>query len=155
MRHGDEGVQALEWAMGRLTGSETVRAALEAAHGAPVAQESVWDYVWNDPAPADVQEPFIVLSAAEPLDHRAIGPQHRTFSSVPLSVKVVDKARSYDRAAPIARAIYSELEGRTAEPVSDGGSTLSCRRDSGIQYPEDAEGVQYRHLGHLFTVEVN
>lgn len=149
MRYGDEGVQAMEWAYARLTGSQEVADAL----GVPL--EGVSDRVWPDPAPAGTEAPFIVYSAGEAQDTQAMGPFARIHSTVPLNVKGVDQSRTYDDLAPVARAIYAALVGRVGDDVSAGGTMLSARRIAGIQYPELGDGIEYRHLGHLLSVEIN
>lgn len=149
MRHGDEGLQVMEWLYGRLTGSQELADAL----GVPL--EGLDARVWPDPAPAGTPAPFVVYSAGESLDTQAMGPFHRIHTTVPATVKGLDKARDYGRLGPVARAVYAALVGRVGDPVPDGGTVLSCRREGGVMYPETAQGIDYRHLGHLLSVEID
>jgi hypothetical protein len=111
--------------------------------------------VWPDPAPGGTEVPFVVYSASEAVDTPAFGPAPRIHSTVPLTVKGIDQARGYDRLAPVARAIYSALVSRVGDAVDGGGTMLSARRVGTVQYPEQGEGVEYRHLGHLLSVEID
>lgn len=149
MRLGDETVQAQEWAYGRLTQD----AALAAALGLTLPE--VDDRVWPDVAPGGTPGPWITLAAAVSTDRAAVGPADRISTVVTLDVQVISALRSYAPLAPIARAIYDALHARTNDPLSDGGMMLAAKRTSGIQYPERAEGIDYRHLGHTFQVEIN
>lgn len=149
MRFGDEGVQAMEWAYGRLTQSQDLADALG------VALADLPGRVWPDPAPADTQTPFVVYSASESLDTQAMGPFARIHTTVPLTVKGVDQSRNYDALAPVARAIYAALVGRVGDPVDAGGTILTASRTGGLQYPERGDGIEYRHLGHLLSIEID
>lgn len=139
----------MEWAYGLLTQSQALADAL----GVPLAD--LPDRVWPDPAPGGTPTPFVVFSASESLDRPALGPAPRIHTTVPMIVKGLDRARHYDGLAPVARAIYAALVARLNDPVSDGGMILTATREGGIQYPEQAQGVEYRHLGHLLSVEIN
>jgi hypothetical protein len=149
MRLGDEGVQAMEWAYGRLTQSQ------ELADALGVALVDLPDRVWPDPAPGGTPVPFVVYSASETLDRNLLGPTYRSHTTVPLNVKGVDQSRDYTALAPVARAIYGALVARLNDPVADGGVILTATREGGIQYPETGDGIEYRHLGHLLSVEIN
>jgi hypothetical protein len=149
MRHGDEGVQALEWAYGRLGASQAVADAI----GIPLDQ--VDDRVWPDVAPQGTDSPWIVVGIVDLNDRAAVGPQDRIYSAVGLDVRVTAKARSYGPLAAISRAIYDTLHARTNDALALGGVMLSAKRVGGIQYPETAAGIEYRHLGHTFQVEIN
>lgn len=154
-RYGDEAVQAMEWVYAALTGSQAVADALAAIEGHPVTPGDVEDRVWPEPAPSGTPYPFLTYSVAESLDTLAVGDEARIMSSVPMIVKAVDKARGYDRMAPLARAAYAAVHGHSNVPVADGGVMLSARRTGGIQYPEQGAGIEYRHLGHRLMVEIN
>lgn len=149
MRLGDEGVQAMEWLYATITGSQDV------ADSLGVALEALPDRVWPDPAPGGTVAPFIVFSVSESLDALAVGPQPRIFTTVPAIVKVLDEARDYSGAAPVARALYAALVAQPPTPLAEGGHMLSATRTGGVQYPEQADGIEYRHLGHLLSVEID
>lgn len=148
-RYGDEQVQALEWAYAACTGSQ----ALADAVGVTLANLPA--QVWEGAAPAEATGTLVILSASDPRDLNGVGDVDRLMAAVPLTVRATQQARSYDGLAPVARALYTLLHGVTNAPVANGGVILTCRREAGIQYPETVEGVQYRHLGHQFRVEIN
>lgn len=145
----------MEWAYATLTTLQPLADALTAFLGAPVALADLPAHVWPEVAPGSAPDPVVVFSVADPLDRRAVGPEDRIFSSVPLDVRVTAQDSAYDALAPIARVIYDALHGVTNVPVGSGGVVLTAYRTGGIQYPELAGGIQYRHLGHRFQVEVN
>lgn len=149
MRHGDEGVQALEWAYGRLAASQ----ALADAIGIPLDQ--VDDRVWPDVAPQGTASPWIVVGIVDLNDRLAVGASPRLYSAVGLDVRATTQARSYGPLGAVSRAIYDTLHGRTNDAIGGGGVMLSAKRVGGIQYPETASGIEYRHLGHTFQVEIN
>lgn len=149
MRVGDEQQQAMEWAYGRLSQDQ----ALADAVGVDLAD--LPDRVWPDVAPGGTPSPWVVFSTVTATDRAAVGPVDRISTVVPMDVRATAQARSYDPLAPIARAIYRALHGRTNDDLADGGVMLCALRTSGLQYPEKAEGIEYRHLGHTFQVEIN
>lgn len=148
MRYGDEGLQAMEWAYTTLTGSQALATALGVALG------DLDDRVWADVAPP-VSGTVVVINAADPVDVNAVGPGDRIHSRVTMTVKVIVEGRAYDPAAAPARVIYDLLHGALNVPLADGGLMLTARRMAGVMFPEEAQGIQYRHLGHLFQVEIN
>lgn len=148
-RRGDESVQALEWAYGVLTSTQAVADALQ------VPLSALPEHVWQDPAPPEAVEPLVVLSASDALDTNGLGPAPRIKAAVPLLVRVVVRGTSYQPAVPVVQAIYARMHAARSEPVAGGGTMLTCQRVSGVAYPETASGVQYRHLGHQFQVEID
>ncbi len=68
-------------------------------------------------------------------------------------VKLVDNAESYDRITPGA-ARLSTLLHRPAGVTTPAGH-LTVVRDRIVQYPQIADGIQYRHLGARFRFEAN
>lgn len=149
MRMGDEALQALEWAYGRLSGDQ----ALADAMG--VQLESLPGQLWPDVAPAETTGVWITYTVVDYQDQAAMGDADRLGSIVRLDVKATTQGRSYDALGPVARAVYQALHGRTNDPLTDGGMVLFAKRSGGIQYPEQAEGIHYRHLGHEFQVGIN
>lgn len=148
-RIGDEGLQAMEWAYATLTAD----AGLAAALGVPVADLD--DRVWADVAPPGISGTIVTITATDPTDTNAVGPGPRIHSRVTMTVKAIVEGQAYDPAAPVARAIYAALHGNPNAPVADGGTVLTCQRQTGVMFPEDANGTHYRHVGHLFRVEID
>lgn len=59
-------------------------------------------------------------------------------------VKAVARAASYDAVRPAAKRVHALLHRARATTAS---GSLTCTRESIVQYPELDDGVQYRHLG--------
>lgn len=142
-------MQTLEWAYAVLSRLPELAGALD------VPLDALHERVWPDVAPRDVLGTVVVFSAGDPSDRLGLGAGPRLGSVVPLTVRVIVAAPAYDPAAPAARAIYDRLHGAQDEAVPGGGRMATCRRLTGIAYPETTEGVQYRHLGHTFEVEID
>lgn len=149
MRQGDELIQALEWAYARLSTDQALADALGVTLADLDAQ------VWPDVAPADTTGVWVVITAATATDHARVGPGHRIWNGVSLDVQAVTEARAYDPLKGAAQAIYAALDGRTNDAIPEGGMMLHAQRVAAIQYPETTDGIEYRHLGHTFTVALN
>jgi hypothetical protein len=148
MRHGDETVQAMEWAY------QEIRAIPGLSDALGVGPTGLDSRVWSEVAPADTGSPWIVFQVTDAEDANALGGQPRIFSSVPIQVKAVGEARHWQQIAAVARLLYDNLHGQTNVPIGNGGTILTVQRTGPIQYPEQAGGIEYRHLGHQFQVEV-
>lgn len=149
MRHGDEQAQALEWAYGVLSTDQELADLL----GVPLT--GLPDRVWAETAPSGTPAPWVVVSASQGLDRLGLGTVPRLGSVVPLNVRSVWQTRDPGAGAAVARRLYALLHGATNVPLADGGTILTVRRTTSLDYPEDAGGIQYRHTGGLYQVEVN
>lgn len=147
-RYGDEGVQALEWAYGVLSADAELAELLD------VPLNELPDRVWEGVAPAGTTSPWIILTTGEAQDVNVVGAYPRLMSRAPLTVKAVGQVSSYSPLAPIARRLYAALHGVTNAAVAEGGRIVTVQRQNGVQYPEQVQGIQYRHLGHLLQVNV-
>lgn len=141
-RLADITVAIQEWVVSALTGSQE----LEDALGVPVA-ERLWD---SAPSP-DAALPYLLLQVVEPRDVGTVGLVEVMASSL-VTVKVVGREEAYDPLAPIAVAIHHALQGKTNVPLNGGGTMLSSVRRRAIAYPEQSNGVEYRHLGGTYEV---
>jgi len=148
-RIGDEQAQVLEFAYATMAGSA------ELADALGTSPEALPYQLWPDVAPADTAGLFVVYSTTDASDRNGIGGVPRLFSGVPLLVKITGATRSYDDLAPAARVLYRLFHGARNVPLTGGGMVLTCTRVGAVQYPETAEGIEYRHLGHQLQVEVN
>ena len=94
---------------------------------------------------------YILVQIIEPRD---VGPIGSTiiFSQGMATVKVVGRAESYETLAPIAKAMHEAIQGSQHVDVSGGGVLLSARRRSALSYPEESNGIEYRHLGGAYEV---
>ena len=138
----------MEWAYGVLTTLQPLADALD------VTLAELPDRVWPEVAPTGTASPWVVYNIAPPVDVLSIGSAPRLMSGVSLTVQVVGQVRSYDSLTDAARVIYDAMHGALNRPVPAGGVILTARREGGVQYPEQAAGIEYRHLGHTFQVEV-
>jgi hypothetical protein len=57
---------------------------------------------------------------------------------------------SYGPVIPVYQRVHELLESQTHQEPAQGGLVLTAERVSGIQYPERAGGIEYRHLGGLY-----
>ena len=149
MRHGDEQAQVAEWAYTTLAGSA------ELADALGVSLADLPGRVWPDVAPEGTPAPWVVYTPGEGLDTLTTGADPRVMSTVPLNVRVITQGASLTAGAEAARVIYDLLHGALNAPVSGGGTVLSVRRTTALAYPERAGGIQYRHTGGLYQVQVN
>lgn len=150
MRHGDEQAQVAEWVYGLLS-TDPVLAEL-----AGVTPEDFHTRVWPDVAKSGTPAPWLVYAVGEALDRVVLGPHPRVSTGVPLTVRWVEQSDDPGAGADANRRLYALLHrGDLNAPVSGGGTILSCRRTIALSYGEDAGGIQYRHVGGQFLVEVN
>lgn len=147
-RRGDEGVQVMEWVYGVLSTLQPLADALD------VTLDELPDRVWPDVAPTGTEGPWVVYAVRPPTDVLGIGAVPRLMAGVGLDVQVIGEVRTYEPLADAARAIYDAIHGALNRAVPAGGVVLTALRQGGIQYPEQAAGIEYRHLGHTFQVEV-
>lgn len=150
MRHGDEQAQVAEWAFGLLATDQGLADAL----GVPL--EALPEHVWADVAPGGTDAPWVVYTVGEALDVGALSAQDpRIFSAATLNVRVIHRASAPDVGNAVARRLYALIQGNHNAAVSDGGTILTATRTTALNYPEDVGGIQYRHTGGLYRVEIN
>jgi hypothetical protein len=138
---GIEGVTVARWAFARLTTDPTLQGMLG---GAQEAQNRVVEGVYAGSAPT-----WITFTILEPRDVKGVG-MVQIMSMVQFQMKVVGKGASYGPLVPIYQRAHELLEGQTNQEPTQGGIVLTAQRVSGIQYPERAGGIEYRHLGGLY-----
>ena len=144
-RLADISVAIQEWAVSRLLASQELADAL----AIPLNQVGV--RVWDSPPGSDAALPYVLVNVVEPRDVGGVG-MAEVMATALLDVKVVGRAESYEEVRDAAVAIHQALQGRTNDPISGGGTMLSSRRLRVISYPEQTQGVEYRHLGGTYTV---
>jgi hypothetical protein len=146
---GDEGLTVMEWAYQRLTTDATLAGVLQCANLAELTQR-----VWEAPAPDTAGYPFVTLQVGTPTElAQPIGPGPSTLVAVPLQVKAVDRAETYARIRPVARRLAELLQGNHNWSAGSGGLVLTSIRSEVVQYPESGSGIEYRHLGAVWTVQ--
>lgn len=148
-RSGDEQEQVREWVYARLAGD----ALLAAAVGVELVDLSA--HVWPDVAPSDLEDRWIVYSAQESFPMQPLGPGDRLYVPVPLNVRCVARAGDTAWAYEAFRRIHELLQGNHNHPGIAGAMILTGQRQSGLDYPEEAGGIRYRHVGGIYTIQVN
>lgn len=138
---GIEGITVARWVFATLTTDPTLQAALGGVEGIK-ARVVPGTY----PGAADT---WITYTILEPRDVKGVGMVH-IFSTVQFQVKVVGKGASFTPLVPIYQRVHELLEGRTNQEPEQGGIVLTAQRVSGVQFPERANGIEYRHLGGLY-----
>jgi len=107
--------------------------------------------LWDSPPPPDAALPYLDVVVAEPRDVGGVGLAEVMAVSL-VSVKVVGRTEAYEPIRPAAVALHHALHGRTNVPLNGGGTMLSSRRVRTIAYPEQTQGIEYRHLGGTYEV---
>lgn len=92
---------------------------------------------------------WITFTMLPPVDVKTVG-LIPVMASVQAQVKVVGPTKSYAPLVPVYRRVHALLEGRTIPVEAGAGTVLTMGRVSGIQFPEQANGIEYRHLGGLY-----
>ena len=69
-------------------------------------------------------------------------------------VKGVTQGASWDDGEPIAERIDFLLH-RPSAVMTSGSGSLTCIREQIVQYPEQQEGLQYRHLGGIYRIRAS
>lgn len=138
---GIEGITVARWVYGTLTSDPTLQGLLGGAQG---IQQRVKEGVYDGAEPT-----WVVYTILEPQDVKGVGLIH-VMSRVQFQIKVVGKGASYTPLVPIYQRVHELLEGRTNQEPAQGGIVLTAERVSGVQFPERANGIEYRHLGGLY-----
>lgn len=148
-RSGDEQQQVREWVFTRLSGDGLLAAAV----GVDLAD--LPDHLWPDVAPADVEGRWIVYSAEASFPVQPLGPWDRLYVPVPLNIRCIARADDTSWAYAAIRRIHELLQGNWNHPGYGGAMILTGQRQSGLDYPEQAQGIRYRHVGGIYTIQVN
>lgn len=69
-------------------------------------------------------------------------------------VKAVAQGGTWDDVSQIASRVDYLLH-RPGSVMTEGSGSLSCIRESIVQYPEVTEGLQYRHLGGIYRIRAS
>lgn len=107
--------------------------------------------LWDSPPPPDAALPYVSIVVVEPRDVGAVG-LVEVMARAEVTVKAVDQAEAYEEVRDVAVAIHNALQGRSGVPLDGDGTLLSSRRLRAVSYPEQTDGVEYRHLGGTYEV---
>lgn len=139
---GLEGITVARWVYGTLTADPTLQGLLG---GAQQAAQRVVEGTYA--GAADLWVAFTVLPDFQ--DVKGVG-MVQIMSRVQFQMKVVGKGTSYNPLIPVYQRAHELLESKVAQEPAQGGLILTAERVSGVQYPERANGIEYRHLGGLY-----
>jgi len=128
---------------GKLAGDTTLNTML----GAPSTGYS--KSIYHQQAPAGAQFPYILFQKQAGNPTEAFGDPSAIDTDVWL-VKAVDRNTSADPAEAAAARIIVLLN--DAALSISGSVLLYLRRQSDVEYPEEIDGVQYKHAGSLFRL---
>lgn len=126
--------------------------AMASALGVPLPAD-VPARIWDSPPPLGAEEPYLEVTVAEPRDVGGVA-MAEVMASAEVTVKTVGQAEGYEPLKPILEAIHAALHGVTNVPLAGDGWLLSSRRVRSVAYPETTDGVEYRHLGATYAVNV-
>lgn len=107
--------------------------------------------LWDSTPPPEADLPYVDISVGTPADVNTV-PMVEVMVRAEVTVKVVSQAEAYDPLVPVYLAIHAALQGRVSVPLSGDGVVLSSRRLRSIAYPEQTNGIEYRHLGGTYEV---
>lgn len=138
---GLEGITVLRWLYTTLTTDQALQDLLGGPQG---IQQRVKEGTYTGDAPI-----WVVYTLLEPQDVKGVGLTH-VMSRVQFQIKVVGKGASYTPLIPVYQRVHELLEGKTNQEPAQGGIILTAERVSGVQFPERANGIEYRHLGGLY-----
>lgn len=129
---------------GKLAGDTTLNALLATPNIAGFPKS-----IYYEEAPAGAAYPYIIFNQQSGVPTEAFTDPSALETDVWL-VKAVDRNTTADVAESI-RARCVVLLNDTTLSIS-GASLLYLRRRSDVRYPENTDGIQYRHAGSLFRL---
>jgi hypothetical protein len=102
-------------------------------------------------AKAGVKAPYVVFFLSSSRDINVVGGIRSQVDSV-YTVKAVSEGPSWAHVKPLAERMDALLHG---QDVTTSNGSLSCRRESIIQYAEVDQATQFRHLGATYRIRAN
>ena len=106
--------------------------------------------VYNAVAPETAEYPFVIFNEQSGTDSYVFGDySHRNLVYL---VKCVAKSPSAKVAGEVYDIIESILMDR--QLTMDGYKNIYLRRESDVKYPEVVDGIQYWHVGALYSITV-
>lgn len=139
---GLEGITVARWVTHRLTTDPTL---IDMLGGPQEGPRRVVEGAYD--GPGDLWVSFTVPPDFP--DVKGVG-MVQIMSVVQFQAKVVGKGASYRRVIPVYQRVHQLLEAQQDQEPAEGGIILTAHRVSGVQYPERAAGIEYRHLGGLY-----
>jgi hypothetical protein len=146
-RIADASVALQEFVVARIAASQDVADAL----GVDLADVSA--RIWDSTPPPDADLPYIDVTVGTPDDVNTV-PMVEVMVRGEVTVKVVGQAEAYEPVSAVYKPVHAALQGRVSVPLNGDGVVLSSRRLRSIAYPEQVNGIEYRHLGGTYEVFV-
>lgn len=147
---GLEGITLARWVYQTLS----TDAALAAAVGVTLAALPTQIGEGTAPSTSDPAKPWIVFTVTESLDVKTVG-MIQVMAHARIQVRATVRGNSYGPLVAVYQRIHQLLEAKANQaPTGFTGMVLTCERVSSVQYPENDQGIQYRHLGGLYDTFV-
>ena len=144
--NGTEGLTISDWVNDTLAGDAPLQALLGGTPAAAALR------IIAGVAPTGTAFPYVNF---------VVGPEGRIVGAISaevmarftISVKAVGKGPSYSPLIPVVQRFHALLAG-AVNRVTPLGTVLSVIRVGALQYPERDQGIEYRHLGGLYQINV-
>ena len=107
--------------------------------------------VYNAVAPEMAEYPFVVFHEQSGIDNYVFGSDYSHRNLVYL-IKCVTESPSAKMAGEVYDIIESIVMDR--QLTMDGYKNIHLRRESDVKYPEIVDGIQYWHVGALYSITV-
>jgi hypothetical protein len=105
--------------------------------------------IFHQQAPAGAHYPLVIFDKSSGVPTEAMADPSALETDVWL-IKAIDQNTSADVAESIAARVQTLLNDAT---LSISGAThLYLRRQSDVEYPEDADGERFQHVGSLYRL---
>jgi len=102
-------------------------------------------------AKAGVKPPYVVWFMSSERDLSVVGGIRSQVDTI-YTVKAVGEGATWEKVKPIAHRIDQLLD---MQDVTLPYGTVSCRRQTIVQYPEVDQATQFRHLGATYRIYAN
>lgn len=107
--------------------------------------------VHSDVAPPGTVGPWVTFGLQDARDVKVVNTA-RVLTDATYLVKAVGPGSSYAGLEEVADAIDTALSGAAA--VVAQGAIIWCERERPVRYRESDNGIEYRHLGGLYRIQV-
>lgn len=153
MTAGLEGIAASQWVTATLTTDPDLVALLG---GPDFAVVRVVEGALPPEVPTTKADgspwPWVTFTVVEPQDVKVVG-LIQVMAMVDVLVRVSVVGETYAPALPVYARVHALLESQTNQ-VTDQGRVHDSGRMSAVQFPEQANGIQYRHLGGMYRTHI-
>lgn len=111
------------------------------------------DHLSGTLSPVPLVPPYVTFLCQSSRDIVGVGGVRISTDNLYM-VKAVVQESTWENATEIASRI-DYLINRPNSVMTESSGSLSCVRESIIQYPEVEEGLQYRHLGGIYRIRAS